>query len=93
VVDHDVVRFDVPVHDTHRVAEVQRLEELVHVIADVVARKGRVERLEILVVHIFEDERRRLGLRIADDVQQLDDVRTTAEVLEDLNLAFDLSGG
>ena len=36
VVDHDVVRLDVAVHDPSRVAEVERLEELEDVESDVV---------------------------------------------------------
>jgi hypothetical protein len=39
VIDHDVVRFDVPVHDAQAVAVVQSLQELVQVETDVVIGK------------------------------------------------------
>ena len=34
MIDHDVVRFDVPVHDSHAVAIVESTEELVEVVSD-----------------------------------------------------------
>ena len=52
----------VPVHDSFGVAEVERLEELVHVVADVIVGERRVELLEVDVVHVLEYDRRRLGL-------------------------------
>jgi hypothetical protein len=45
VIDHDVVRFDVPVHDAQAVAVVQSLQELVQVETDVVIGK-RLEWIE-----------------------------------------------
>jgi hypothetical protein len=40
VVDHDVVRFDVAVHDAARVAEVEGFKELVDVVALAVEDRG-----------------------------------------------------
>jgi hypothetical protein len=40
VVDHDVVRLDVAVHDAHAVAIVERLQKLVQVETDVVVGQG-----------------------------------------------------
>lgn len=89
VVNHHVVRLDVAVHHAVGMAVVQRLEQLEYVVPDVVVRQGRVQDLEVGVVHVLEDERGGLALRVADDVEELDDVGTAAHVLEDLNLALD----
>ena len=40
MVDHDVVRLDVPVHDAHAVAVVEGPQQLVEVAADVVVSQG-----------------------------------------------------
>ena len=90
VVDHHVVRLDVAVHHAVGVAVVQRLEQLEDVVPDVVVRQGRVQDLEVGVVHVLKDEGGGLALRVADDVEELDDVGTAAHVLEDLDLALDL---
>ena len=90
VVDHHVVRLDVAVHDAIRVTVVQRLQELEYVIPNVVVGQRGVQDFEVRVVHVLEDQARRLRLRVADDVEQLDDVRPAAHVLQYLYLAFDL---
>ena len=90
VVDHDVVGLHVAVHDAVGVAVVQRLEQLEYIVPDVVVRQGGVQDLEVGVVHVLEDEGGGLALRVADDVEELDDVGTAAHVLEDLDLALDL---
>jgi hypothetical protein len=90
VVDHHVVRLDVAVHHAVGVAVVQSLEQLEDVVPDVVVRQGRVQDLEVGVVHVLEDEGGGLALRVADDVEELDDVGSAAHVLEDLDLALDL---
>ena len=45
---------------------------------------------EYALVDKFEDDRRRLGLRIPHDVEQADDVRSAGQVLQDLDLTLDL---
>ena len=49
-----------------------------------------VELLEVGVVDVFEDERGRPAHRVLDDSLQRDDVGSTAQVLQDLDLALDL---
>jgi hypothetical protein len=39
MVDHDVVRFDVSVHDSHAVAVVECPQQLVEVVSDVIVGK------------------------------------------------------
>lgn len=90
VIDHHVVRLYVTVHHTIRVAIVKRLQKFKDIIANVKVRKRRVQHLEVSVVDVLKDERGRLALRIANDVQQLDNVGTAAHVLKDLNLALNL---
>ena len=89
VVDHHIVGLHVAVHDAHRVTEVQRLEQFEDVVPNVVVAQGGIEGLEVEVVHVLEDQARRLGHRISHNIQQLDDVLASREVLQDLDLAFD----
>ena len=56
MIDHNVMRLDVSVHDAFAVAEVQRLEQLVDVEPNVEVVELGVEAPEIDVVDILEDE-------------------------------------
>jgi len=85
-----IVGFHVSVHDSVAVGEIQRLEELVHVVADVDVCELWVEYLEVCVVDGFENERWGFGLWIANDVVEFDYVCTSAQVLQNLDLSFDL---
>ena len=78
VVDHHVVWLNIPVHDAVRVAVIERLEQLVDVVPDVEVRQGGVQHFEVHVVHVFKDEARSLALRIANHIQQLNDVLAAA---------------
>jgi len=51
------------VHDTARVAEVERLEELEDVVAHVKVGEPGVKHLEVDVVDVLKNDGRRLGLR------------------------------
>ena len=90
VVDHDIMWFDITVHDTVGMAIVQSLEQLEDIETNIEVRESRVKDLEVCVVDMLEDERGSLGLRIAYHVEQLDDVCSPAHVLQDLNFSFDL---
>ena len=89
VVDHDVVRLDIAMHDALRVAVEKSLEELGNIEADVVVRESGVEELEVGVVDILEDKAWGFALGLANEVKQLDDVGPTGEVLQDLDLTLD----
>lgn len=90
MVNHDVVRLHVAVHDALAVAEVQRLQQLVDVEANIVIGEPRIECAEIGIIHGFEDQTRGLALVVANNIQQRDDIRTSGEVLKDLDLSLDL---
>ncbi len=59
---------------------------LVDVVPDIEIGQSWVQDFEVCVVDVLEDQTRRLGVWIPDDVQQFDDVGTPAQVLQDLNL-------
>ncbi|GIX61526.1 NAD-specific glutamate dehydrogenase [Babesia caballi] len=88
VVDHDVVRLHVAVHDAHAVRVVHCLEQLVHVVLDVRDQQRRVQRFEVAVVDVFKYERGRPALRVLYYVEQLDNVWSAAQVLQDFYLAL-----
>mmetsp|Transcript_3399 Transcript_3399/g.7543 ORF Transcript_3399/g.7543 Transcript_3399/m.7543 type:complete len:331 (+) Transcript_3399:546-1538(+) len=89
VINHDVVRLDIPMHHTIGMAIIQRLEQLKNIIPNVKIRKSRVQNLEICIVDMLENEARSLTLRIPHHVQQLNDVRSPTHVLQDFDFAFD----
>lgn len=90
MIDHNVMRLHVAVHDALAVAVVEGLEELVNVVADVDVDKLGVEGSEVGVVDKLEDERWGFALRVPNHVEQGDDVGAACQVLQDLDLALDL---
>ena len=62
VVNHNVVGLHVSVHDAPRVAELERLQQLVDVEAHIVVRELGVEHVEVQVVDVLKDQRRRVRL-------------------------------
>mmetsp|Transcript_4296 Transcript_4296/g.9737 ORF Transcript_4296/g.9737 Transcript_4296/m.9737 type:complete len:330 (-) Transcript_4296:185-1174(-) len=90
VINHDIVRLDIPMHDAIGMTIIQRLEKLKYVVPNIIIREGGVQNLEIGIVHMLEDEGGGLGLGIPHDVEELDDVGSPAHVLKYLDFAFDL---
>jgi nitrous oxidase accessory protein NosD len=84
------MRLNISMHNTLAVAEVQSLEELKDVEPDIDVIELRVEASEIGIVDVLENEGRRLTLRIPNNVEQGNNIRTSGQILEDLNLALDL---
>lgn len=62
MVDHNVMRFDVSVHDSLAVAVVQGLEQLENVESHIQVVELGVQASKVGVVDIFEDEGGRLAL-------------------------------
>ena len=79
MVNHDVVRLDITVHDALRVAEIKRFQDFVHIEANVEVVETLVQLAEIRVTRIDElrNNRRCLGQWVPHDVDQLNDVHAT----------------
>mmetsp|Transcript_30918 Transcript_30918/g.52835 ORF Transcript_30918/g.52835 Transcript_30918/m.52835 type:complete len:331 (+) Transcript_30918:505-1497(+) len=90
VIDHDIVRLHVPVHDSIGMTVIERLEQFEDVIPNIVVREGGVQYLEIGIVDMLEDEGGSLGLRIPHHVEELNDVGAPAHILQYFDLALDL---
>ena len=88
MIDHNVVRLDITVHDSLAVTEIQCLEKLVDVETDIVVNKPRVKGSKIGVVYVFEDEAGSLALAVSDDIQQCNNIGASGQILQDLDLSF-----
>lgn len=82
------MRLDISVHDSFRVAEIQRLQELVDVKPHVEILELRVQRPEISVIDVLEYQTRCLALAVSYNIEKRDYVRSTTEVLQDLDLSL-----
>ena len=92
VIDHDVVGLHITVHDAFGVAVVESLQDLVHVKANVEVVEALVEFAEISIASVnkFSDNGWGLGQRVTDNVNELNNVNTMLESLQDLDLTSDL---
>lgn len=63
MVDHNVMRLHITVHDALAVAEIQRLEELRNVETNIEVVELGVQASKVGIVHELEDERGRLALQ------------------------------
>lgn len=81
MVDHNVMRFDVSMHDTLTVAEIQRLEQFKDVVSHVVVDESRVECSKICVVHVLEYQTGCFALAVAHNVEESDDIGSSRQVL------------
>lgn len=62
MVDHNVVRLHITVHNALAVAEIQSLEQFKNVKSDIEVVELGVQASEVSVVDVFEDEGWRLAL-------------------------------
>ena len=92
VVDHNVVRLDIAMHDAFRVAEVERLKNLIHVEANVEVVEALVQLAEVCIASIdeFSNNGGSLGQWVPHDIDQLDNVHTAFQVLQNLDLSSNL---
>jgi hypothetical protein len=90
MVDHNVMRLHVSVHNALAVAEVQRLKQLQDVEPHVDVVELGVQAAEVGVVDVLEDERRRLALRVPDHVEEGNNIGAPGQILQDLDLTLDL---
>merc|ERR1712187_902089 len=89
VVNHYVMRLDIAVHDALRVAVVKRLEDLIHVVPDIVVSETLIEFAEVGIACVYElsNDRGSFGKRISDHVDEFDDVHTLLESLQNLDFS------
>ena len=66
MIDHNVMRFHVSVHDALAVAVVEGLQELVDVVAHIDVVELGVKAAEVGVVDVLEDQRRGLTLQVTE---------------------------
>ena len=92
MVDHDVVRLDISVHDTLRVAEIERFENLKHVEANVEVIEALIQLAEVCIARVdkLSDDRRRLGQGVPHHIDQVDDIRAASERLQNFDLSSNL---
>ena len=78
MVDHDVVGLDVSVSYTLRVAVIERLENLEHVVSDVEVSETLVECSEVNIpcIYVLHDQGGGLCHWVSHDVNQVDDIHT-----------------
>jgi hypothetical protein len=88
MVNHDIVRLDISVHDAFTVAEVQRLEEFENIVSHIIVHKPRIQRPKISVIHVFENQARSLALTVPYYIQERDNIWPTGQVLEDLDFSL-----
>jgi hypothetical protein len=85
-----IVRFHVPMHDSIGMTIIQRFQKLVDVVSNVIIREGGIQDLEVGVIDVLKNETWRLRLRVANNVQKLDDIFAAAQVLQYFYLSLDL---
>ena len=86
VVDYDVERLHVAVHDAMHVRVLKSLEDHVGVQPDIHVIKATSQHFCLYVRDVLEDESWGLGRWVAQNVVQLDDVGTTVERLQYFDL-------
>lgn len=90
MVDHNVVRLHISMHDTLAVTEVECLQKFIDVVTNIVVHETRIERTEVGIVHVFEYQTRRLTLAVTNDIKQGHNIRSSRQILQNLDLTLDL---
>ena len=88
VVDHDIVRLDVPVHDALGVCEVESLEELTNVGLDVLEGKLGVEHFMVDVGDMLHNEADYICRGTLHNVVEFNDIFGLGQGLEQLDFSL-----
>merc|ERR1711865_580968 len=86
------MRLNISMHDTLGMAEVEGLQDLEHVEADIEVSEAFVKCTEINITSVNElhDESGSLGHRVTYDINQVDDVDASLDRLQNFDLASNL---
>lgn len=82
------MRLDISVHNAFGMAKVEGFEEFEDVVPYIVVDEAWVQRPEVGVVDILEDQAGSLTLAVTYHIKQSNNVGPTGEVLQDLDLAL-----
>jgi len=91
VVDHDVMRLHITMHNALGVAEVEGLQDLEHVVADVEVSEALVQgsKVNVTCVHVLHDQSGSFRHWVAHHVYQVDDIDSTSQRLQNLDFSSD----
>ena len=87
------MRLDISVSNTLRVAVVKSFQDFVHVVTNIEVSEALVKSSEIYITCIYVLHYQGGGLShgISNDINQVDNVHSVLEGLQDLDLSSDLS--
>ena len=89
MIDNNVKRLDITMHDSMRVSEIKRFQDFISVKPNVHVIKGLRDHLGFNIWNVFKHKAGRLGNWISDHIVQLYDVWSTVKGLKNLCLAID----
>lgn len=92
MIDHDVVRLNIAMHDALRVAKVKSFKNLKHIVPNVKVIEALIELAEVSITRVnkLSDNGRGLRQGVSHHINQVNDVYTTFKCLQNLNLTSDL---
>ena len=92
VVNHDVMRLDIAVHDSLRMAVIKGLQDFEHVITNIKVVEALVKFAEVSITGInkLSDDCRCLRQRITNNIKHVNNVDATLESLQNFDLTSDL---
>ena len=91
VINHDVVRFDISVHNSFRMTIIQSFQNLIDVESNIEIRKTFVKcsEIDVACIHILHDKRWSLSHWVSDNINQINDINATSQSLKNLNFSSD----
>mmetsp|Transcript_28940 Transcript_28940/g.41358 ORF Transcript_28940/g.41358 Transcript_28940/m.41358 type:complete len:280 (+) Transcript_28940:342-1181(+) len=90
MINHDIMRLDIPMHHPIRMTIIQRLEQLKYIIPNIIITQRRVQYLEVGIIHMLKDQRGGLALRIPHHIQQLDNIGPPTHILKYFDFTLNL---